>query len=270
MEALLGPVVIENQGGGAGAIAAANVAHAEPDGYSILLGGVGIMVLMPIAGHVRYDASKDLTPISIVGVAPNAVVVNPSLPVRDLRELVDYAKANPGKLSYGSAGAGTITHLTGELFKSLTGTNDIVHVPYTGQPHAISDLISGHILMAVTGVTGQMLELHHSGKLRMLAVTAPTRLIAAPEIPTAVEQGLAGMVAHNFYGLFAPAGTNKAIIEQIAEATRAAIADSEFHEKLIASGFEPYPDSSPEAARRFIQNEIDRWQPVAKAIGLKV
>jgi tripartite-type tricarboxylate transporter receptor subunit TctC len=129
-------------------------------------------------------------------------------------------------------------------------------------------LISGQISMAMPAVTGQMLDLHRSGKVRILAVATPARLVAAPDIPTAVEQGVPGMIAQSFIGLFAPVGTNKAIIEQISDATRIALADREVREKLIASGFEPYPDSSPEMAQRFVQDEINRWTPVIKAIGL--
>jgi tripartite-type tricarboxylate transporter receptor subunit TctC len=124
--------------------------------------------------------------------------------------------------------------------------------------------------MTVPNVTGQVLDLHRSGKIRMLAVTSSMRLAAAPDIPTAVESGLPGMIAHNFNGLFAPAGTPKTIIEQISQATRAAMADEEFRQKLVASGFEPYPDASPDAARRFVEEEAGRLIPVIKAIGLKL
>jgi tripartite-type tricarboxylate transporter receptor subunit TctC len=270
IKGLLGPVFIENQGGGGGAIGAAAIARADADGYSILLGGSPDLVVIPIAGHTPYEPATDFAPISILVLVPMALVVHPSLPARDLNELVAYAKANPGKLFYGSAGVGTINHLTGELFKSLTGADDLVHVPYKGGGPAISDLISGQISMAIVGLTGQVIGLHQTGKLKMLAVAAPARIVAAPDVPTAVEQGLPGMVAQAFFGLFAPARTQKTIVEQISDATRTAMADHEFREKLIASGFEPYPDSSPEAARRFLNNEIVRWKPVVMAIGLKL
>jgi tripartite-type tricarboxylate transporter receptor subunit TctC len=270
MKALLGPVVIENQPGGGGVVGTAAVAHAQPDGYVILLGGTGPLVLMSIAAsHPLYDPVKDFAPVSILVLTAVTIVVNPSVPAGDLNELAAYAKANPGRLSYGSAGLGTINQVAGELFKSLTGAYDIVHVPYKGSGQAITDLIGGQILMAVVGVTGQVLELHQTGKLRMLAVTTPTRIIAAPDIPTAVEQALP-IIAQASFGLFAPAGTPSAIANRISDATRAAMDDHAFREKLIASGFEPYPDSSPEAARRFVQDEIDRLRPVVKAIGLKV
>jgi len=187
------------------------------------------------------------------------------LPARNLNELIAYAKANPGKLSYSSPGVGTTGHLAGELFKSLTGT-DIVHVPYKGAGPAISGLIGGQVLMAGAGITGQVLQWHQEGKLRIVAVATPARLIAAPDIPTAVEQGLPGMIAQSFFGLFAPAGTPNAIIAQISDATRTAMADHEIREKLIASGFEPEPDSSPEAARHFVDDEVARWTPIIKSV----
>ena len=163
-----------------------------------------------------------------------------------------------------------MAHLTGELFKSLTGTRDIVHVPYKGGGQSIIDLVSGQIPMIATNVTSQVLELHQSGKVRVLAVTSPTRITAAPDIPTASEAGVPGMVAQNFMGLFVPPGTSKSIIVQISEATGRAMADEEFRQKLIAAGFEPYLDSAPETARRFVEEEVGRLTPVVKAVGLKV
>jgi tripartite-type tricarboxylate transporter receptor subunit TctC len=264
IESLLGPVFVENQAGAGGSIGTAAVARADPDGHTLLLGSAAQMVI------AATSTARDFAPISILVIAAMSIVVHPSVPVQNLEELVDYAKANPGKLSYGSNGAGSFSHLTGELFKSLTGTNDIVHVPYKGSGPALTDLISGQIPMASPAITGQVLDLHQSGKLRILAVAMPARLGAAPDIPTAVEQGLPGMIAQNFAGLLAPARTPAAIVDQISDATRTAMADQEFREKLIASGWEPYPESSPEAARRFIQGEIARWTPVINTIGLKM
>jgi tripartite-type tricarboxylate transporter receptor subunit TctC len=266
---LLGPVFIENQGGAGGSIGRAAVVRADPDGYTILFGGAIQIVNRIATSHEPYDPAKDLEPISVLVVAALAIVIHPSLPSRNLREFIDYAKTG-AKLSYGSAAAGTLAHLTGELFKSLAGTPDIVHVPYKGGGQSIVDLVSGHIPMIATNVTNQVLELHHSGKVRVLAVTSPTRLAAAPDIPTAVEAGLPGMIAQNFIGLFAPPGTPKAILLQISDATGRAMADNEFRQRLIASGFDPYPDSSLNAARRFVDDEINRLTPVIRTIGLKL
>jgi tripartite-type tricarboxylate transporter receptor subunit TctC len=192
------------------------------------------------------------------------------VPVHNLRELVEYARANPGKLSYGSPGTGSANHLAGELFKSLADAPHIVHVPYRGAGPAMSDLISGHIPMATPNVSINVLELHRSGKVRMLAVTTPNRLAAAPEIPTAVESGMPDMIAQNFLGLFAPAGTSREIIEQISGVSRTALADPEFQRALVTAGTDPVLDSGPEKTRRFVEQEIARWTPIIKAVGLKV
>jgi tripartite-type tricarboxylate transporter receptor subunit TctC len=271
VKATLGPVFMENQGGAGGLLGGAAVARAQPDGYTLLMGSTGSQVISPIStSPAPYDPVKDFTPISMLVVAAIGVLVNPSVPARNLQELIDYAKANPGKLSYGSGGVGSTTHLGGELFKSLTGTSDIVHVPYKGGGQMVNDLISGHIPMILLNVTGQALALHRAGKVRILAVTSPTRVTVAPDIPTAVESGLPGMVSHNFSGLFAPRGTPGQIIARISDVTRHAMEDDEFRQKLIASGLEPYLDSSPEAAQRLLDEDIGRWTPVIKAIGLKL
>src|SRR5262245_26849313 len=269
MKPLLGPVVIENQGGASGAIAAAAVARAAADGYFILLGSAPNLVLMPIAGQAPYDPLRDFAPISMLGIVPIAIIVHPSVPARNLAELAAYARANPERLSYGTPGVGTMGHLGGELYKSLTAT-DIVHVPYRGAGPALSDVISGQISMALLSLNGQILDLHRAGKVRMLAVAAAVRIVSAPDIPTVVEQGFSGLIAHNFYGLFAPAATPRTIVDQVANATRTAMADDKFREQLRASGFEPYLDSSPAAARRFVEEEIERWRPVIAATGLKL
>src|SRR5215471_3463687 len=165
MDALLGTVIVENQGGAGGVVGVTAVAHVQPDGYTILLSSAGPQVLMPIAGNAPYDPSKDFTPIAILVVTSGSIIIHPSVPARNLSELVAYAKAHPGKLSYGTPGPGSMNHLSVELFKSLAGISDIVHVPYKGGGPAISDLIGGQISMAALNVTGQVLELHHSGRL---------------------------------------------------------------------------------------------------------
>jgi tripartite-type tricarboxylate transporter receptor subunit TctC len=271
MKGSLGTVFIENMGGAGGAVGAAAVARAQPDGYTLLLGGGGSQVLNPIAmSKPPYDPIKDFEPIAMIAVLALTIAVTPALPVHALPELVAYAKANPGKLVYGSAGTGSVTHLAGELFKSLAGTPDIVHVPYKGAGAAITDVISGQVPMAVANVTGQVLELHKAGKLRMLAVTSPQRLVADPQFPTAEEAGLPGLVAVNFSALFAPAGTPRPIIDQIAAATGRAMAEEETQKSLIDQGMEPVTNSSPEKTRRFVEEDIARWTPVIRAIGLKL
>jgi tripartite-type tricarboxylate transporter receptor subunit TctC len=271
MKPLLGTVVVENQGGGGSSLGAAAVARARPDGYTILLGGSSTHVTEAILKkRPLYDPLKDLQPISNLVVAAFALAINPAVPARTLKEFIGYAKANPGKLSYGHAGVGSLNHLTGELLKSLTATPDIVQVPYRGSGPATADAISGQVTMVIPGVTGQLLELHRTGKLRILAVTGPARLIAAPEIPTAVEAGFPAMISQQLIGLLAPAGTPPAIIGQISQATRAVIGDRPYQQLLIEAGFEPDAGSDPEKFRRFIEEDLARWAPLVKAIGLQL
>src|SRR6266545_3945867 len=239
MKPLLGTVVVENIGGAGGSLGAATVARARPDGHTILLGGTLTHVNEALLkSHPLYDPVKDLDPIA--GVAANSlcIAVHPSVPAHSLKELIAYAKANPAKLSYGHAGIGSIQHLTGELFKSLAGTPEIVQVPYRGTGPVITDLIGGQIPVGTPGVTGQVLELHRSGKMRILAVTSPTRLVAAPDLPTAAELGFPGMTVTGSIGLLAPAGTPIGIIEQIAQATRTAVAEPAYKQMLIDAGIE--------------------------------
>jgi len=271
MKPLVGTVVIENIGGGGSSLGAAAVARAHPDGYTILLGGTQTHVNEALLkSRPLYDAVKDLDPIA--GVAANAlcIAVHPAVPAQNLKELIAYAKANPGKLSYGHSGVGSIQHLAGELFKSLAGTLDIVQVPYRGTGPLITDLVGGQIPMGTPGVTGQVIEFHRTGKMRVLAVTSPARLNAAPELPTAAELGFAGMTVMGSIGLLAPAGTPIGIIEQIAQATRTIVAEAAFKRMLTEAGIEPTPDSNPEKFRRALAADVDLWRPVVKALALKI
>jgi tripartite-type tricarboxylate transporter receptor subunit TctC len=271
MKPLLGTVVVENIGGGAGSIGAAAAARARPDGYTLLLGGTLPHVNEALLKtRPRYDPVKDLDPIA--GVAANVlcIAVHPSVPVRTLKELIAYAKANPGKLSYGHAGVGSIQHLMGELFKSLAGTPGIVQVPYRGTGPVITDLIGGQIPMGTPGVTGQVIELHRSGRMRILAVTSPTRLKAVPELPSVTEVGFPGLVVRGSIGLLAPAGTPSAIIERVAQATRTAVAEVAWQQMLIDAGIEPTLDPSPEQFRQSLAGDIAFWAPVVKTLGVKL
>lgn len=270
MKGSLGSIVVENMGGAGGSLAATAVARAQPDGYTLLLGG-GLLVTNFIASsRAAFNPLTDFEPIYLLAVTGAAIVVHPALSVHNVKELIEYARANPGKLSYGSPGTGSANHLAGELFKSLADAQHITHIPYRGAGPAMSDLISGHIPMATPNLSINVLELHRSGKVRMLAVTTPKRLAAASEIPTAVESGMPDMIAQNFLALFAPAGTPRAIVEQIAEASRSALADPEFQRTLVTAGTDPVLDSGPEKTRRFVEEEIVRWTPIIKAVGLKV
>jgi tripartite-type tricarboxylate transporter receptor subunit TctC len=271
MKPRLGTVVVENIGGASGSIGAAAVARAQPDGYTLLLGGTLTHINEALLkNRPLYDPVRDLVPIA--GVAANflGMVVHPNVPVQTVKEFIAYAKANPGKLSYGHAGVGSIQHLAGELFKSLAGTPDIVQVPYRGTGPLITDLVSGQVSLGFPGVTGQVIELHRSGKLRVLAVTSPARLIAAPELPTANELGLPGLTVIGSLGLLAPTGTPTGIIEQIAQATRMAVAEQAFRRTLIDAGIEPALDSSPEKFRQSLAADVALWRPIVDGLALKI
>jgi len=271
MKSLLGSIVVENIGGGGSSLGAANVVRANPDGYTLLLGGTQTHVNEALLkNRPLYDPVKDLDPITGVAVYFFAIVVNPAVPARTLKELIAYAKANPGKLSYGHAGVGTTQHLSGELFKSLTGTPEIVPVPYRGTGPVIADVVGGQIPLGLPGLTAQLLEFHRSGKLRVLAVTSPARLPSASDLPTAAEQGLPGMTAIGSVGLLAPAGTPRGIVDQIAQATRTAVAEQAFRQLLSEAAMEPIPDQSPEKFRQMLADDVAQWAPVVKALGLKI
>jgi tripartite-type tricarboxylate transporter receptor subunit TctC len=260
MKPLLGTVIVENIGGGGASLGAAAAARARPDGYTILLGGTlphvneAVLKAKPL-----YDPVKDLDPIAAVAANFLAIAVHPSVPAKTLQELIAYAKANPGKLSYGHAGIGSTNHLTGELFKSLAGIPDVAQIPYRGAGPIMTDLIAGQIPIGMVALTGHSLEFHRSGKLRVLAVTSPRRLTAAPELPTAVEGGLPGLVVTATLGLLAPAGTPALVIEQIAQANRTALAEQAFQKSLVDSGFEPILDSNSEKFRATLAADVALW-----------
>jgi tripartite-type tricarboxylate transporter receptor subunit TctC len=270
VKARLGTIVVENIGGAGSTRGTTAVARAQPDGYTILLGGNSGLVINPLASSdIAYDPVKDFQPIAVVGQNPTLIEVHPSQPIHSLQELADFARQNPGKLSYGTSGVGTANHLVGEMFKSLTGAN-IAHVPYRGSGPSLTDLLGGHIPMLVQSVTGQALELHRTGKVRILAVTSDRPLTAEPSIPTVQQAGFPGLASQNFIGLFAPKGTPGAVVDRVAQASRETMADHEVQQLFIASGFEPDPDSNPQQARDLLDREIAKWGPVIKAIGLKL
>jgi tripartite-type tricarboxylate transporter receptor subunit TctC len=266
---LLGSVFIENMGGAGGTLGVMEVQRAEPDGHTILLGSTSTMVLNTMnAVKVAYDPLKDFVPVAIFCVSTTSIAVHPSVPAKNVKELVAHVKANAGKLSYGSAGTGTMSHLSGELFKQLTQTTDVVHVPYKGAGPGIADLVSGHIPIMSPNVTGQLLSFHNTEKIRIVAINSPERLKAAPDIPTAIEQGVPNMVGQLFLGIYVPAKTPAPIVAQLTEASRKALAEPAFEKALIDSGFETvayYGD----AALRYMAEEHARWKPVVDAIGLK-
>jgi tripartite-type tricarboxylate transporter receptor subunit TctC len=271
VKANLGSVFVDNQPGAGGSLAAQLVAHAPADGYTIFLGASSIhLTEMILRQHPLLDPIKDLTPISMVAITCFAIVVNPNVPVHSLGELIAYIKANPGKMTYGSAGTGTLNHLSGELLKSLTGITDLPHVPYRGAGPAIADAIGGQIPMIIPAMTNQVLEFHRTGKLRLLAVTNPTRIPVAPDIPTAVESGVPGLFSQQVLGLFAPAGTPKPIIAQLDEANHRAMTDAPYRQSLVDAAVIPVPEWTTAQFDEFMRTEIARWTPLVKAIGVRL
>ncbi len=266
----LGTVLIENMGGGGGTIGTAAVARAQPDGHTLALSSTSDLVLNPmLMSNCPFNAATDFAAIAILVHSTGAIVVNSAVPAKSLREFVAYAKANPGKLSYGSAGAGTMSNLTGELFKQLAGVTDIVHIPYKGSSPGLTDLVSGHIPMMALNLSDQAIELHKSGKIRILAVASGQRVAALPEVPTGSEEGYPAFVAQLFLGLFAPAGTPAPIIEQISQTTQQVMGDKAFLERLTDQGLEPVIGSTPATATKYVTDEIARWRPVLSAAGMK-
>jgi tripartite-type tricarboxylate transporter receptor subunit TctC len=268
---LLGTMIVENIGGGGSSLGAAAVARARPDGYTILLGGTLPHVNEALLkSRPLYDPVKDLDPIAGLAVINLALAVHPSVPAQNLKEFVAYAKTYAGKLSYAHVGVGSTPQLIGEMFKLQAELPELVQVPYRGAGPAIADLIGGQVAMAVVAVTVQSLGFHRSGQLRILAVTSPKRLIAAPELPTVADAGFPGLTNLQTIGPVAPAGTPKPIIELIAQAVRTALAEPAYQQKLIESGFEASPDTTPEKFRRRLEADVAFWTPVVEALALKI
>ncbi len=261
-------VVIDNKGGAGGTIGSADVARAKPDGYTLLLGTSSTHAINPfVMENVSYDPVKDFAPIDVIGITSMAIAVHPTV-ARSLQELIKRVKASPGKYSYGSCGTGSICHVAGELFKKQTGGLDIVHVPYRSSGQSVQDLVAGQIPI-VSGTFSSLVTYHRSGKVRILAVFSEKRSNTEPDIPTAIELGVPGMVAATFNVLLAPAGTPKPIIDTLYQATRKVTSDAAFQRDLDRLTVEPVTDSNPEKAARFIKGEIAKWAPIIKASGMK-
>jgi tripartite-type tricarboxylate transporter receptor subunit TctC len=267
MESLLGPTYVENVGGAGGAVGSLAVAQSAPDGYSLLLGNGSTQVMIPLASaRPAYDPVRDFRAIYRLITSALIFAVHPSLPAKNLQELAAFAKANPGKLSYGTPGVGTGNHLVGEMFKQQAGAPDIVHVPYRGMAPAINDLIGDQIFLAISVVSAPLLEMNRTGKLRILAVTSERRLIGAPDIPTVVESGMPQLSYAGWFGLFAPRATPGTIIDRIAQATRIAMSDPSLQETYRSQGLEPDTNSSPDKFQRLVEEELIRLAPVINAI----
>jgi tripartite-type tricarboxylate transporter receptor subunit TctC len=270
MASLLGPTYVENIGGAGGALGCAAVAHAAPDGHSLVLGNGSTHVIISLtSANPGYDALRDFRATYRLITSALAFAVHPSLPVNDLQELIAYARVNPGKLSYGTPGVGTGNHLVGEMFKQQSGAVEIVHIPYRGITSATNDLVGGQIPLMIAVMSGQLLQLSRTGKLRLLAVTSESRLGSAPWIPTVIESGMPDLSYAGWFGLFAPSATPDAIVDRIAGATAIAMADPGLQENYRSQGMEPDTNSSPCQFQRLVEDEFARLAPLIKSIGLK-
>jgi tripartite-type tricarboxylate transporter receptor subunit TctC len=271
-EGLAQPVVIDNRPGAGGSIGSEAAAKAAPDGYTLMMGQLGPLAVSPgIYKNLPYDPVKSFAPVSLMAIVPSVLVVNTAQPFASAAELIAYAKKNPGKLTYGSAGTGSTSHLTTEYFKLATGT-DILHVPYKGVGPMLTDLIGGQLTMGINGAPAVMPHVT-SGRLRALAVTSLTRVPSLPNIPTLDEaagagSGLKGFEANGWYGIVAPAGTSREIVARLNAEIRRAIDTPELRARLDAEGAIPAADS-PEAFAAFIASEIARWGSVLKRAGIE-
>jgi tripartite-type tricarboxylate transporter receptor subunit TctC len=266
-EALGQKIIIDNRAGAGGTIGTKAVAGSAPDGYTIALGYTGTLAIGPtLYINAGYDPRKDFAPIGMIGNAPNSLVVHPSFPAKTVAELIAYAKANPGKVSFGSAGVGTASHVSGEYFATAAGIK-LVHVPYKGTGPALSDLIGGHIPMAFAPIPATHSQIS-SGTMRALAVTSAARSGLLPEIPTIAESGLTGFDASLYYGLVAPAGTPRPIIDKLNAALRTALTSDDVKKRLVADGTDVTP-STPEEYAAFIDKDEIKWSRIVKASGAK-
>jgi tripartite-type tricarboxylate transporter receptor subunit TctC len=266
-------VVIENRPGAGGNIGADLVAKAAPDGYTLLMGTVGTHAINKAlfeqnGAKMPFDPAKDFVPITLAAGVPNVMVINPKLPVNTVAEFIAYAKARPGQLNMASSGNGTSIHLSGELFKTVTGVY-MVHFPYRGSAPAITDLIAGNMNVMFDNLPSALPHIK-SGRLKALAVTSRTRSPALPDVPTIEEAaGLKGFDASSWFGLFAPAGTPRTIVDKIQADVAKALAQPEVRERFIAQGADP-GGNTPDQFAAFIRAETDKWTRVVKFSNAKV
>jgi tripartite-type tricarboxylate transporter receptor subunit TctC len=260
-------IIVENQGGGGGVIASQNTSKAAPDGYTLMQGYVATHGTSPATRKLPYDAVKDFTPIGMIGGTPNVLVVNASLPVNNLKEFVDYLKKNPGKVSYGSAGAGSLTHLTMELFKLQLNTF-MVHIPYRGIAPAFTDLIGGQTQAMFPGLAAAVPHIR-SGRVKPLAVTGLKRHPLFKDLPTLEESGFKGFDAMQWYGVVGPAGIPSATVKVLNDTLGTVLSAPDLREKLSVEAVEPLA-LTPDAFAQFIKTDIERWTKLAKARNIEL
>ena len=254
--------VVDNQSGGGGTIASQATARAAPDGYTLMQGYVATHGTSPATRKLPYDAVKDFTPVGMIGGTPNVLVVNANVPAGNLKEFVDYLRKNPGKLSYGSAGPGSLTHLTMELFKQQVNSF-IVHIPYRGIAPAFTDLIGGQTQAMFPGLAAAVPHIR-SGRVRPLAVTGLVRHPLFKDLPTLDESGFKGFDAQQWYGVMGPAGLPAAVVKHLNDTLATTLALPELRDKLSIEAVEPRA-MSPDQFGAFVRADIQRWTQLAKA-----
>ncbi|MDZ4075343.1 MAG: tripartite tricarboxylate transporter substrate binding protein [Hylemonella sp.] len=260
-------VIVENRVGATGAIGAAHVAKSAPDGDTLLLGTSSIMAANPnLTANLPFDPVGDFTPISLVATVENILVVHPSVPVKSVRELVAYAKANPGKLSYASSGVGSTYHLGAEMFRSMTGI-EWTHVPYKGAAPAIQDVLAGHVPVMFDNASSAIQNMK-AGRVRALGVASLRRYPSLPELPTIAEEGLPGYETTIWIALFVPAKTPAAQVQQLNREVQAAVNSAEYKERLQGLDMQPRV-SSPQELADYLKSDLAKWARVVKDAGIK-
>jgi tripartite-type tricarboxylate transporter receptor subunit TctC len=262
------PVVIDNRAGAGGNIGGALAAKAAPDGYTLFMGTVGTHAInAALYKKMPFDPIKDFAPLTRVAMVPNLLVANPARPYKNVKELIAYAKANPGKVSFGSSGNGSSIHLSGELFNTLAKV-EMVHVPYKGSAPAVTDLVGGQIDIMFDNMPSAIQHVRN-GRLKAIAVTTAKRSPELPDVPTIAEAGVPGYEATSWFGMFAPAQTPAPIVTRLNTALVKVLADAEVKKKLAEQGAEPYSEK-PEHFAEFIRKESAKWSQVVKAAGATV
>ena len=260
------PVVTENRGGAGGNVGAEAAAKSAPDGYTIVLVAPSLAISPTLYSKINYDPVKDFAPVSLVATVPNVMITQPSLPVQTLGEFIAYAKGKPGALNFGSGGAGTSNHLAGELFNIVTGAR-LVHIPYKGVNLAMQDVLAGNVHLVFIGIPAAAPHIK-AGKLRALALVAPQRSSALPEVPTVAEAGLRDFEVTTWYGVLAPAGTPRNVVTRLNTELVKIMHSPELKDRLAATGTEPLT-STPEEFAAYIKREIAKWGEVVRKSGAR-